>query len=47
MSRLLSSHIVKHILLLLQANLLYCATATVQSRIRDKNRYKLYEQKIM
>ena len=35
MSRLLYSHIVKYIVLE-QAHLLYCATTTVQSRIRDK-----------
>ena len=35
MSRLLYSHIFKYTVLE-QANLLYCATATVQSRIRVK-----------
>jgi hypothetical protein len=37
MSRLLYSHIFKYTVLE-QVNLLYCATATVQSRIRDKKR---------
>jgi hypothetical protein len=46
MPRLLYSHIFKFTVLELQlANLLYCATATVQSRI--KRRYNLYKQKIM
>jgi hypothetical protein len=44
MSRLLYSHIFKFTVLE-QANLLCCAAATVQSRIRDKKRYKLYNVK--
>jgi hypothetical protein len=44
MSRLLNCHIFKYTVLE-QANLLYWATATVQSRIRDKKPlYKLYKQ---
>jgi hypothetical protein len=47
MSRLLYSHIFKYTVLE-QANLLYCATATVQSCICDKKTiYNLYKQKIM